>query len=140
VSPQPFQLGSAQLDLSDRIFSTAAVVGSPAAASETVIASVTLTQDLAVAEGTLLIGYAAFTAGTNGVSATLKLRRTGTSGTTVKTSGAVTVAAAALYEQTIVGFDTPVATPNAVYVMTLTIGSGSAESLVSAVTLIALVV
>ena len=140
MSPVPTRQSGATVDLSPRVFSTSTVVASPAAAAETIIASLTVNQDLAFGLGVVLIGYAAFTAGTNGVSANLKLRQTDASGSTLKASGLVTVAAASLYDRSIVALDTGPTLPGQVYVMTLTIGSGAAASTVRALSLIALVI
>lgn len=140
MSPvQPIIENVKGIDLSGRIARSATVVGSPAAAAETAICSVTIPDDVAIALGVLLLGYAAFTVGTNGVSGTLRLRQTDTSGTVVTSSGAVTETAANLDARSIVGFDTA-ATVGGVYVMTLTVASGSAASTVSAARLVALVV
>jgi hypothetical protein len=138
--PTPFQQSAAVLDLSPRLFKTAAVVASPAAATETIIASLTINQDIQVSTGVLLFGWAAFTAGTSAVGGQLKIRRTDVSGATVKDSGAVTVVATKLYAPDIVAFDVFQAAPGAVYVLTLTMASGAAESTVSAVSLVALAV
>jgi hypothetical protein len=123
----------AAVDLSSRWARNSTVVASPAAAAETIVASITLGDNVSVQEGVYLSCYVAFTAGTNAVSATLKLRATDASGTTLKTSGAVTVVAASLYDRFITGFDASAALPGQVYVATLTMGSGSAPSTVSAV-------
>lgn len=138
--PQPINYDAAHLDLSSRYFASAAVVASPAAAAETIICSLTLSGDLAIVEGVYLWGWAAFTMGTNGVSANLKIRRTDTSGQTVAASGAVTGAAAALYAPAIVGLDAQVTLNAQVYVLTLTCASASAASTVSACQLTAVVV
>lgn len=132
----------AAIDLSSRFKSTTTVVASPALAAETTIASLTLARDVTVATGILLIGWAAYTVGTSGVSVQLKLRQTGTSGTTLADSGATTggVAAAALYSKTIVGIDTAPALPGQVYVLTMTVGSGAAVSTVSSVFLSAIII
>jgi hypothetical protein len=139
VAPQGFKLSAAVVDLSSRFGTTSTVVASPAAATETIIASLTLNLDVAVAAGVWLQGWAALTAGTNAVGAQLKLRRTDASGSTLKDSGAVTVVATKLYAPAIHAFDTGPTLPGQVYVLTLTMASGSAESTVSAVTLSALV-
>ena len=127
------------IDLSGRIARSATVAASPAAAAETTICTVTIPDDVALALGVLLIGYAAFTVGTNGVSATLRLRQTDTSGTVVTSSGAVTETAANLDARSIVGLDTAAAVGQ-VYVLTLTVASGSAASTVSAARLVALAI
>lgn len=136
----PLKLGAAVIALDERVFQTATVAASPTAGTETIIASLTLAADLVVTEGVLIFGYAAYTVGTDGVSGNLRIRRTDASGTIVKASGALTVVAAELHAPSIVAFDTGPTLPNQVYVLTLTVGSASAGSTVSAVTLAALVV
>lgn len=137
--PSPILESARGLDLSPRIFRTSTVVGSPAAASETIIATVTIDSDLAVGAGVLLMGFCTLTVGTSGTAITTKIRRTDTSGATVVTSGATTAAAGNLVDRSIVGFDTgPVGSQ--VYVMTLTITAGAAASTVTAVQFAALVV
>lgn len=140
MSPLPIQYDAARLDLSPRVFRSTTVAGSPAAAAETTVCTLTCTGDIAVIAGIVLIGWYSVTAGTNGVSLVTKLRRTDTSGATVATSGAITAVAASLYTQSIVGFDTGPTMPGQVYVMTLTVASASAASTVSAAGLVALVV
>lgn len=138
--PQPITRNIQNDDLSARFQETHTVGGSPATNAETIIATLTLAgfNDLAVMTGVQLVGWAAFTAGTSGVSATLQIKQTDTSGTAKGSTGAVTVAAADLYALEVVGFD---ATPAiAKYVLTLTIGSGAAESTVSACSLRAVVI
>lgn len=141
--PVPIQESAANLDLSPRVFSTATVVGSPADATETIVASVTCTGDIAVVSGIVVMAFAAFTIGTNGVSANLKIRRTNASGTTVVATGVVNEGGSAAtqlgfrYAQ---GFDTGPTMPGQVYVATLTVGSATAASTVSAVSLIAITV
>jgi hypothetical protein len=124
---------SGHLDLHARRQYAATVAASPAAATETVICTYTITEAIAVVQGIHIFGWAAFTAGTAAVSATLKIRQTGTSGTTIATTGAVTVVATDLYSLPVFGVDTSPTLPGQVYVLTLTMGSGSATSTVSAV-------
>lgn len=138
--PTPFQQSAAVLDLSPRVFKTATVVGSPAAASETIISSITINQDIQTVVGVILFATCAFTVGASGVSATYKIRRTDASGSTVYSSGATTKVAADLAEMTATAFDTFAVSPGGVYVATLTIGSGAATSTVSTATLVAIVV
>lgn len=138
--PQAIQVGGAAVDLSPRYFYTEAVTGSPAAATETIIATLAVRGDLAVMEGVRLACYCAFTAGTDGASAVLRIRQTDASGTVIKASGAVNVTAANLYDRCIFGVDEAAALPNQVYVATLTVASASAASTVSAVILDALVI
>src|SRR3954447_3904102 len=138
--PQPIAQSITNHDLSSRFQGTSTVVASPTANAETIIASLTLANfgDIAVVSGIRLHAWAAFTAGTNGVSATLKIRETDASGTTVASTGAVTVVAASLYQLDALGAD---AAPGVVkYVVTLTIGSGSTASTVSAVHLSATII
>ena len=122
-------------DLQPRVFETTTVAASPATNAETTIATFTINNNVSILSGIHLVGWCAFTVGTSGVSATLKIRETGTSGTTVVTTGATTAVAGTLCTRTAVGFD-PAANPTIpgqVYVLTLTIGSGGATSTVSAV-------
>lgn len=136
---QPILRNAAGLDLSPRIARSGSVVASPAAAVETTICTVTIPLDVQPIVGVLLLGFAAFTVGTNGVSANLRIRQTDTSGSVVKATGAVTETAANLDAMTILGMDT--SPPAAgVYVLTLTVASGSAPSTVSATSLVALVI
>lgn len=138
--PEAIRLGGAGVDLSPRVARSATVAASPAAAAETVIASVTINQDLAVGLGVLVIGYAAVTIGTAGVSATWRIRRDSVAGTIIKASGAKTVAATELHDEAIIGIDTAPTFPGEVYVLTLTVASASAESTVSAVELVAVAI
>lgn len=136
---QPIKATAADLDFSPRLARSGTVVASPAAAAETTICTVTIPLDVQPIVGVLLLGFAAFTIGTNGVSANLRIRQTDTSGTVVKATGAVTETAANLDAMTILGMDT--SPPAAgVYVLTLTVASGSAPSTVSATSLVALVI
>lgn len=138
--PQPIRESVTFEDLSTRLLRYGTVDASPAAAAETVIATLTIPNfgDLAVVSGIQLRGWLAFTVGASGVSATLRIRQTNVSGTVVKSSGATTVTAASLLEMSISGFD---ATPGvSAYALTLTVGSAAAASTVSAVELSAIVV
>jgi hypothetical protein len=138
--PQPIQYDSAHLDLSARFFNSTVVAASPAAATETTIATLTLAGDLAIGTGVYLFGWAAFTMGTNGTGATMKIRRTSTAGATIASSGITLGVATGIYQPAIMGID-PNPVPNTtVYVLTLTIANGSAASTVSAVNLTAVAV
>lgn len=138
--PVPIQYSGAAVDLSPRVFRTTTVAASPSAATETTIASITCTGDIAVIAGSLLAGSCGFTAGTSGATARVRIRRTDTSGTVVADSGAFTVAAASVYSAAVIGFDTAAVMPGQVYVLTLTVASAAAASTVSAAGLVALVV
>ena len=135
--PQPIRESVSSIDLSTRFVSTTTVGASPTDNTETVIGTLTIAGfgDLYVTSGIRLRGWAAFTVGTSGVSANLKIRQTSVSGTTVAATGAVTETAANLDELTVLGTD---AAPGVkVYVLTLTIASGAAASTVSALQLAA---
>jgi hypothetical protein len=133
-------MNGARVDLSPRVFNTTSIVGSPALAAETTVASLSVSSNVVTASGVYLFAYCAFTVGTSGVSATLKIHHTNSSGATLGTTGAVTVVAANLYAPSVMGFDASPVLPNQTYIATLTIGSGAAASTVSAVQLVAIVV
>jgi len=138
----PLEVTAASIDLSGRVAESKTVAASPSAATETVIATITVDTNLAIQQAILLRGFAAFTVGTSGTAVTLKIRRTDTSGTTIATTGALTggITAGNLVAETILGFDTGVGGTGQVYVLTLTVTNGAAASTVSAVELDALVV
>ena len=138
--PNPIKIAGDFLDLQQRFFQTQTVVASPAAASETIIASLTISQDVIVTKGVFLEGWCAYTVGTSGVTGTLKIRQTNVSGTTIGSTGALTVAATNLVAPSVQALDTAATFPGQVYVLTLTVGSGAAASTVSAVSLFATIV
>jgi hypothetical protein len=129
-----FEYSAALIDLSSRVAFDTTVDASPAAAAETVIANITLSGAPPLASGIKIVGWAAYTVGTNGTGGTLQIRQTNIAGTVVATSGAVTRTAANLVEQTVTGFDAAPAAGR-VYVLTLTVAAASAPSTVSAVLL-----
>lgn len=140
--PNPVRLTSDEVDFSQRFQTTAAITGSPAAAAETIVATLNLNTDLAITTGVQLWGYAAYTVGATGTAIRLRIRRTNVSGTVVADSGAVTggVAAAALRGDDIQAFDTGAVSPAQTYVLTLQVTGGSGASTVSATQLAALIV
>lgn len=138
--PIPIRYDASTINLSPRFFHSETVAASPAAATETTICTLTCTGDLAVNAGAALEACCSFTVGTSGVSATLRLRQTGTSGTTIYNSGANTVTAGNLYTMGVQGFDSAIVMPGQVYVLTLTIGSGAAASTVSAASIFCTVI
>ncbi len=140
MSPDPIRLSAKDVDPSPRVVRTGTVVASPAAAAETIIASLTVVPDLVVGLGVVLHGYAAYTVGTSGTAVTLRIRRTDVAGTIVKASGAMTRTAANLAADSIVAVDTGPTLPNQVYVLTMQVTAGAAASTVSAVELVAIVV
>lgn len=138
--PQPIKVAGDFLDLQNRWIESHTVAASPATNAETTICTFTINSDVIVTKGIFLEGWAAFTVGTSGVSANLKIRQTNTSGTTIAATGACTVAATNLVAFSVNGLDTAAVLPGQVYVLTLTIGSGAATSTVSACQLVAIVV
>lgn len=140
--PVPIQQAADSIDLGPRFFFTATVAGSPAAAAETIVATLTPTGDIAVTKGVFLFGALAFTVGTAGVSARYRIRQTNAAGTVVFDSGATTagIAAANVVAADVQGVDTAPTMPGQVYVLTLTVGSASAASTVSAASLIGIYV
>jgi predicted permease len=138
--PQTIQYDAAHIALASRFFYSTTVAASPPDGTETTICSVAIGGDLAVTQGVYLFGYAAFTAGTNAVGATMQIKQTNTSGTSKVSSGAVTVVATKLYAPSVFTIDTAPGSATQVYVLTLTMASGSAESTVSQARLFALVV
>src|SRR4051812_4546509 len=138
--PAPIDYSAALIDLSPRFQGSSTVVASPAAAAETIIGSVTIADfgNLTVVSGIRLHGFAAFTVGTNGVSANLRIRETNVAGAVVQAAGAGVAGGANPLAMKGLGFDATPGVP--VYVLTLTVGSGSAPSTVSAVHLSATVI
>lgn len=135
------QVAARGVDLSSRIVASTTVSGSPAAAAETIIATVTVPGNLTIVTGVILFGFAAFTVGTSGTATRLRIRQTNVTGTTVADTGATTggIAAANLVDMNVGGVDT--APPTAgVYVLTLIVTAGSAISTVSATQLVAIAV
>ena len=88
----------------------------------------------------MLFAWAAFTVGTSGVSANLKIRQTDASGATIAATGATTVTATNLEQLVAMGRDTAAVIPGQIYVATLLVGSGAAISTVSGVFLGALLI
>lgn len=135
----PVRIISDDIDFSDLLWVDTSVDASPAAAAETIIATLTVAITLRQSQEVLLAAWAPFTVGTNGTAATLRIRRTNASGTVVATTGALTVTAANLVAPVALGVDSQTSeVTNQVYVATLQVTNGSAASTVSAVTLAAL--
>lgn len=141
MSPvEPIARTATALDLSARFPTTTTVVTSPAAAAETIIASLTIANfaNLAVVSGVQLSGWAAYTCGTNGTAVNLRIRQTNVTGAIIAATGALTKTAASLYVDDVMGTDAGAGV--AVYVLTMIVTSGSAASTVSACSLTAVVV
>jgi len=128
------------IDLSSRVIVRTVVAGSPATNEEHVIAT-TFAVDAAaaLAKTTVILAWAAFTVGTSGTAARLRVRQTDVNGSVVADSGATTagVSATALMTLDCAGADASPATP-AIWCMTLQITGGAAVSTVSAVQLLCL--
>lgn len=140
--PLPIRQDSIGFDLSKRFQVYTTVDASPSAGSETVIATLTLASfsDIAVVKGIRVSGWAAFTVGTSGANANLKIRQTNVSGTTIVATGATTggISAGNLVELDCEGFDAGAGASS--YALTLTVGSGAAASTVSALLLQAIII
>ena len=142
MSPNTIQLAGSGIDLTQRVVTTTTVVASPALAAETIIAQLTLPNQVTPQTGVILSGWAAYTVGTSGTAVQFKVRQTNVSGTTVAATGALTGSqhgAAILSADDIGGFDTA-ATPGMTYVLTMQVTAGAAASTVSGVLLYAIIV
>jgi len=140
---EPITRNALGLDLSARAVYSTTVVASPAAAAETIIASITIPANIAAVTGVDLTGWAAYTVGTNGTAVRLRIRQTDVAGTVKGDTGALTGSqhgAAILSADDCEGFDTAPVLPGQVYVLTMQVTAGSAPSTVSAVKLRAFVV
>lgn len=135
----PYRLTAAALDLSPRIQRSIVVAASPAAAAETVVCTLTVTGISPSSPGVVVFGFGAFTQGTDGTAYNLKLRQTGTSGTTLAATGVIEVAAAKLGANSLCSFDASPSSPSQVYVLTATHANASAASTYSAATLVCIV-
>jgi hypothetical protein len=142
VPAVPIQETAAGLDLQSRIPLSTTVVASPTDATETIIASITLTGDVAVQRSVIIRGFAAFTVGTSGTAVRLRIRQTNASGTVKGDTGALTggISAGNLVVENVVGVDAAPSNTGQVYVLTLQVTAGAAASTVSAVELDAIVV
>ena len=138
--PPPWETTNRQQDLSPRYKYTTTVVGSPQTNEEATIASLTITEDLAVALGVELVAWCAFTVGTSGDGCNLKIHHTNSSGATLAATGLVTATATNLMSLSAHGVDTAPVLPGQIYIATLTVHAGAAASTVSAVYLRALVI
>ena len=127
----------AKVDLSPRFLTSVAIVGSPAAASETIIAQSSPLPAVAALTGVLVEGYAAFVVGTSGTAVRMRVRQTNVAGAVVADSDAVTggIAAANKVTMSVNGIDTAPTIPGQVYVLTLTVTAGAAASTVAFVCL-----
>lgn len=131
--PSPIRFASVGIDLRDRFQTSTTIVGSPALAAETIVGQITFPNfgDPAILAGIQLNGWVAYTVGTSGTAATLRIRQTNVAGNVVVSTGALTRAAGNLAADDINGQDAPPGV--GVYVLTLQITAGAATSTVSAV-------
>lgn len=140
MPPVPIRLSADEIDLSPRLFYTTTVAASPALAAETVIASLTVAANIASLQAVWVEAFAAFVVGTSGVSVRLRIKQTGTGGTTIADTDACTVTAGNKYTFGLQGQDAAPVLPGQVYALTMIVASGAAQSTVSAVSLQATVV
>ena len=147
MPPVPITRSSDALDLTPRIYQSSTVVGSPAAATETIVCQITgIRGDIPLGVGVFLSGVVSFTVGTSGTAIRVRIRQgtTAGSGTVVADTGAITggVAAAALLSQDLQGVDSGVtgfgAPAVTSYHMSLQVTGGAAASTVSATNLFAI--
>lgn len=138
----PIQTNVGIVDLSDRFIENHTVSASPAAGAITTVATLTWSPQSSptVVKGALLEAAIAFTVGTSGVSALLQIRRGTSAGTVIATTGAVTVTATNLVSLSTQGIDAVAFSPGQAWVVCLTIGSGSAASTVSSVSIFGTIV
>lgn len=136
MANDPIQISGSTIDLTKRLVSSNTVVGSPAAAAETTVASVTIPAGVSFST-VVLGGYAAYTVGTSGTGVNLKIHQTNAAGTTVVASGLITSTAANLDARGVTAVDTSPGSTTT-YILTMTVANGSAVSTVSAVQLWAL--
>lgn len=135
----PLKWDASVVSLGSRFFRSATVAASPAAATETIIASLTVDADLVVQKGIQVQAFAAYLLGASGTSSNVRIRKTDVSGTILKATGVILGTAADLLARSLVAFDTSPVLPNQVYVLTLEVENGAAASTVSAVELAATV-
>ena len=146
--PYGFVQSANTLDLGPRFYSSSTIVGSPAAAAETLVAQITgIDGQLSVSVGVFLSAALSFTVGTSGTAIRVRIRQgtTAGAGTVVADTGALTggVAAANLLSQDIQNFDASAVGGAGVastsYHVSLQVTAGSAASTVSQANIIAFV-
>lgn len=147
--PYGFLQSANTLDLSPRFYTSSTIVGSPSAATETLVAQIVgIDGQLNIATGVFLSAALSFTVGTSGTAVRVRIRQgvTAGAGTVVADTGALTggVAATNLLSQDIQNVDASQAggTVAAVtsYHVSLQVTAGAAISTVSQANIIALVV
>ena len=135
---EPIHSSLLGVDMTPRIAVYTTVDASPAAAAETVIATLTIPNfaNIAVVSGIVLEGWAAYTVGTSGTAVQLRIRQTNGSGTVKANTGAMTGSqhgAGILTADEVRGFDSGAGVGT--YVLTMQVTAGAAASTVSALLL-----
>lgn len=140
--PDPITRNVSGEDLTDRFIENHTVAASPAAAAITTVATLTWNPQTSptVVNGAFLEAAVALTVGTNGVSVLMQIRRTNTTGTVIATTGPVTATAGNLVALSTRGIDQVAFNPGQVWVVCLTVASGSAPSTVSSVQIVGTIV
>jgi hypothetical protein len=117
-----------------------AIIASPAAAAETIVATCGPLSLIVDTAQVLLLWFVEFTVGTSGTSAKALLRRGATvSATQINVGALTTVVAGNLVRFSGFYIDSPASGANLQYSLSLTIGAGAATSTVSDVQIIATV-
>lgn len=146
--PYGFIQSANTLDLGPRFYTSSTIVGSPSAATETLVAQITgIDGQLSVSVGVFLSAALSFTVGTSGTAIRIRIRQgtTAGAGTVIADTGALTggVAATNLLSQDIQNVDTNASGGAAVastsYHVSLQVTGGAAASTVSQANIIALV-
>lgn len=134
-----------RVDLSQRFATSKTVVGSPAAASETIVCQLAaISANPQVTSAVLIIAQVAYTVGTSGTAVTYRIRQgvAAGSGTAIFSSGATTagITAANLVVENIIALDTAPTFPGQAYSLQLTVTGGAATSTVSAAQMCAIII
>lgn len=146
--PYSLLVNAQEIDFGSRFYTSSAIVGSPAAATETIVCQITgIDGFLAVAKGIFLSGVVSFTVGTSGTAIRVRIRQgtTAGAGTVIADTNALTggVAAGNLLSQDLQNTDTNAAggaVPQVTsYHLSLQVTGGAATSTVSQVNLVAFV-
>jgi len=146
--PYGFVQSANAIDFGPRFATSSTIVGSPSAATETLVAQITgLDGQLSVSVGVFLSAALSFTVGTSGTAIRVRIRQgtTAGAGTVIADTGALTggVAAGNLLSQDIQNVDTNAVGGTALastsYHVSLTVTAGAAASTVSQANIIALI-
>lgn len=137
--PAPIRETAAGMDLSPRVFATATFVGSPANQTEAVVARVTVSGDIALVVGVVLVVFLSIRVGTSGTSVRMRLRQTGLAGTVLADTDAIPETAGTFVTRLAVALDQAAVLPQ-VYALTSQTADAVATSTVQQVALVALAV